>query len=105
MPAPYLLTCPLRSRRQRGDYEKNATICGRRRKTCARGCAMLGLVANPIIVSRESRSSLYCIGLACASPGLLLCKQRAQAHEKLCFAEGFLQDGRGLHRQQRWRLG
>ena len=38
------------------------------------------------------------------SPKLLLCKQRAQAREKLCFAEGFLQDGRGPDRQQRRRL-
>ena len=39
------------------------------------------------------------------SPGRLLFKQRAQAREKLCFADGFLQDGRGLDRQPRRRFG
>jgi hypothetical protein len=45
------------------------------------------------------------VGLQITSPRLLLCKQRAQAREKLCFAERFLKDGRGLHRQERKRLG
>jgi hypothetical protein len=34
------------------------------------------------------------------SPNRLLCNQRAHGCEKLCFADGFLQDGRGLHQWQ-----
>jgi hypothetical protein len=80
------------------------------------GCRPNPPIASPIrlnpycriecrVSDLSPRSSLYRIGLAYASPGPLLCKQWAQAREKLCFAEGFLQDGRGLHRQQRRRLG
>ena len=41
------------------------------------------------------------VGLQKTSPGRLLRKHRAQAREKLCFAERFLKDGRGLHWQER----
>jgi hypothetical protein len=100
---------PRSPRRKRG----RAGLSNRRIR---RGCRPNPPIASPIrlnpycriecrVSDLSPRSSLYRIGLAYASPGLLLCKQRAQAREKLCFAEGFLQDGRGLHRQQRRRLG
>jgi len=39
------------------------------------------------------------------SPSRLLCKLRAQVREKLCLAEGFLQDGHGPYRRQRRKHG